>query len=100
VENVHFIQGDVGRAVDGLVREGERFGLLLADPPRTGAPGLARWAVQLGVRKVVYVACDPTSLARDGKALVEAGFRPEHLQLADMFPQTRHVESVLSFVRR
>jgi 23S rRNA (uracil1939-C5)-methyltransferase len=96
VDNVRFIQGDARKACEGLIREGQRFELLLADPPRTGAPGLARWAKALGVRRVVYVACDPSSLARDAAELVQAGFRPGALQVLDMFPQTHHVEAVLS----
>lgn len=99
VENVRFVLDDVARSVKGRIAEGERFDLLLADPPRTGAPGIGGWAQALGVRRVVYVACDPAALARDAKGLVAAGFRPTVLQVADMFPQTRHVEAVLSFER-
>jgi len=97
VQNVRWIQDDAAKSVKRLLGERERFDLLLADPPRTGAPGIGRWARELGVRRVVYVACDPSSLARDGRELVREGFRPTVLQIADMFPQTRHVESVLTF---
>jgi 23S rRNA (uracil1939-C5)-methyltransferase len=47
----------------------------------------------------VYVACDPASLARDAAGLVEAGYKPLALQVVDMFPQTHHVEAVMSFER-
>jgi 23S rRNA (uracil1939-C5)-methyltransferase len=97
VTNVRFVQGDARKVVEGLKREGKRFDLLLADPPRTGAPGLGRQARELGVRRVVYVACDPGSLARDAAGLLEAGYKPLALQVVDMFPQTHHVESVMSF---
>ncbi len=97
VANVRFHQGDARKVCEGLIREGKRFDLALADPPRTGAPGLARWLKALGVRRVVYVACDPGSLARDAAGLVEAGYTPLALQVVDMFPQTHHVESVMSF---
>ncbi len=97
VSNVRFVQGDARKVCEGLIREGKRFDLALADPPRTGAPGLARWLKALGVRRVVYVACDPGSLARDAAGLVEAGYKPLALQVVDMFPQTHHVESVMSF---
>lgn len=99
VENVRFVQGDVAKVVQGLVNEQEQFDVLLADPPRTGAPGLAGWATRLGVKRLVYVACDPASLARDASELVAAGFRPSTLQLVDLFPQTRHIEALLSFLR-
>ncbi|XXF81439.1 class I SAM-dependent RNA methyltransferase [Myxococcaceae bacterium GXIMD 01537] len=99
VTNVRFIQGDARKVCDGLVKEGRRFDLCLADPPRTGAPGLAKWMRALEVRRVVYVACDPASLARDAAGLVEEGYRPLALQVVDMFPQTHHVEAVMSFER-
>lgn len=97
VQNVRFFQGDVKQTCESLIREGEKFDRLLADPPRTGAPGIAEWAEKLGVTTVVYVACDPASLARDAKALLGKGYRPEAVQVVDMFPQTRHVEAVMKF---
>ncbi|RKH74496.1 class I SAM-dependent RNA methyltransferase [Corallococcus aberystwythensis] len=99
VANVRFIQGDARKVCDGLVAEGRSFDLCLADPPRAGAPGLAKWMRALNVRRVVYVACDPASLARDAAGLVEAGYKPVALQVVDMFPQTHHVEAVMSFER-
>jgi 23S rRNA (uracil1939-C5)-methyltransferase len=97
VTNVRFIQGDARKVCEGLIGEGQRFERCLADPPRTGAAGLARQVSALGVKRVVYVACDPASLARDAAGLVEAGYKPLALQVVDMFPQTHHVESVMSF---
>ncbi|MDC0707613.1 methyltransferase domain-containing protein [Stigmatella sp. ncwal1] len=99
VTHVRFIQGDARRVVQGLIGEGRTFDLCLADPPRTGAPGLALQVSLLGVKRVVYVACDPASLARDAAGLVAAGYRPVALQVVDMFPQTHHVEAVMSFER-
>ncbi|MFY2561263.1 class I SAM-dependent RNA methyltransferase [Corallococcus terminator] len=99
VGNVRFVQGDARKVCDGLVSEGRRFDVCLADPPRAGAPGLAKWMVALGIRRVVYVACDPASLARDAAGLVAAGYKPQALQVVDMFPQTHHVEAVMSFER-
>jgi 23S rRNA (uracil1939-C5)-methyltransferase len=99
VANVRFVQGDARKVCDGLLSEGQRFDLCLADPPRAGAQGLARQVSALGVKRVVYVACDPASLARDAAGLVEAGYKPLALQVVDMFPQTHHVEAVMSFER-
>ena len=55
--------------------------------------------IELLVKRVVYVACDPVSLARDARELIEKGYRPLALQLFDLFPQTRHLECVLSLAR-
>jgi 23S rRNA (uracil1939-C5)-methyltransferase len=99
VTNVRFIQGDARKVCEGLKGEGQRFELCLADPPRTGALGLALQVSALGVKRVVYVACDPASLARDAGGLVKEGYKPLALQVVDMFPQTHHVEVVMSFER-
>jgi 23S rRNA (uracil1939-C5)-methyltransferase len=97
VQNVRFVQGDARKVAEGLAKEGEKFDVLLMDPPRTGAPNLAPLARSLGARRVVYVACDPAALARDAAELRRAGFSPVSVQLVDMFPQTRHVEAVMAF---
>ncbi len=95
--NVRFIQGDAEKVCRGLVKEGRRFDLLLADPPRAGAPGLGPLARDLGVRRLVYVACDAGALARDAAGLTGAGFRLTTLQLVDMFPGTHHSETLAAF---
>lgn len=99
VTNVRLVQGDSEKIADGLVREGARFERLLVDPPRSGAPGVGRWAAGLLAERVVYVACDPTSLARDAKELMGRGYQPLALQLFDLFPQTHHVEALMAFSR-
>jgi 23S rRNA (uracil1939-C5)-methyltransferase len=98
-EGVRLVQGDCEKFAAGLVSEGQRFDRLLLDPPRTGAPGIGTWASKLRVARVVYVACDPASLARDAAELVRAGFAPVALQLFDLFPQTHHIEAVMAFAR-
>ncbi len=97
--NIRFVQSDAEKSADGLVREGARFDRLLLDPPRTGAPKVGTWASRLLVSHVVYVACDPVSLARDAASLITNGFRPTALQLFDLFPQTHHIEAVMAFRR-
>src|SRR5262249_45277539 len=95
--NVRWGQGDAGRVGDGLAREGRRFDVLHADPPRTGAPRLAEMARSLEVERLVYVACDAGALARDAARLVAVGLQPEAVQLVDMFPGTHHLEAAMSF---
>jgi 23S rRNA (uracil1939-C5)-methyltransferase len=97
VTNARFVQGDALRVAEGLAAEKKIFPRLLLDPPRTGAPGIGRLARKLGAKRVVYVACDPASLARDAAELKTTGYRPLALQIVDLFPQTRHVEAVMSF---
>ena len=97
--NVRFIQGDAEKIVKGLIAEAHRADRLLLDPPRTGAPGVGSWASKLLVSRVVYVACDPASLARDAADLVAHGYAPRTLRLFDLFPQTRHIEAVMTFSR-
>lgn len=95
--NVRLVRGESAKVVRGLVSEGARFDLLVADPPRSGAAGLGSWAKDLGVRKVIYVSCDPGSLAREASDLFARGFVPRRLKVLDLFPQTRHVEAVMTF---
>lgn len=96
---VKLVEQSAEKAVPALIEAGATFDLLLADPPRTGATGIGGWAKALGPRKVVLVACDPGALAGDAQGLVANGYRPESLQLFDLFPQTHHVEAVMAFER-
>jgi 23S rRNA (uracil1939-C5)-methyltransferase len=67
---------------------------LLLDPPRAGLGGCAEAASSLGAATVVYVSCNPTTLARDVRAFVKAGYRVANVAPIDLFPQTFHVETV------
>lgn len=75
------------------------FDCVLLDPPRSGAALLMPWIARQK-KPVVYVACDPSSLVRDAKVLLDAGYVMEKVTVMDMFPQTKHVESMALFVRR
>ena len=67
---------------------------VILDPPRSGAKSVVPLVVRSEVERVVYVSCNPVTLARDTKALVEGGFRLTRAGIMDMFPHTTHVESV------
>jgi 23S rRNA (uracil1939-C5)-methyltransferase len=97
VDNVEVVQGDVADVLNML--EGE-FELAIADPPRAGcgATVVTRLA-ELGVERLVLVACDPATLARDARMLVGNGYRLVEVRPLDLFPQTYHIESVALFVR-
>lgn len=92
VENVRSIDAPVERALRTLR---ERVDLLVLDPPRRGCgPEVVREIVRLSPRRVVYVSCDPGTLARDVKALAEGGYGLIKTRVVDMFPQTYHLESI------
>ena len=93
--NVRFYAGDALRLGQALAREGRRPDAVLLDPPREGARGVAPLLRDLAPSRVVYVSCDPATLARDVRACAEAGFRVAAAQPVDLFPQTHHVEGVV-----
>lgn len=76
-----------------------RTDLVVLDPPRTGARGAARLLAASRVREVVYVSCDPPTLARDLAVLGDAGFVVDALETFELFPQTSHVETVVHATR-
>ena len=90
--NCEFLAGDVLKAID-LVRETPD--IIVLDPPRDGInPKALRKIIDFGVKKIVYISCKPTSLARDLEMLQECGYGVERCVCVDMFPGTVHVETV------
>lgn len=100
VGNVRFIAGDAGKVAEDFAREGRKFDLVLLDPPRAGARGLAESLALLAPRRIAYVSCDPATLARDVGALRALGYEALSAVPVDMFPQTYHVEGVVILERR
>jgi 23S rRNA (uracil1939-C5)-methyltransferase len=96
---VRFQRGEVGRTLKRLAEKRARFDLAVLDPPRPGAKGLMPLLAALGPRRIIYVSCHPAALARDAAALGEQGYRAASLAVVDMFPQTSHVEAVLTLDR-
>ena len=93
--NVRFLAGAAGPALRDLAPRLQRVDLLTLNPPRKGADEQAREAiVACRPRRVVYVSCDPDTLARDLAWFAERGYRPLRLQPFDLLPQTEHVECV------
>ncbi|MDH5543724.1 MAG: 23S rRNA (uracil(1939)-C(5))-methyltransferase RlmD [Nitrospinota bacterium] len=95
-----FIAGEAYGSAAKLADEGRKFPLIVLDPPRIGAPGLGDIFRRLSAEKVVYVSCNPSSLARDTAELARHGFTLERVEMVDMFPQTFHLESVALFTRK
>ncbi len=90
--NCEFLAGDVLKVVDDLT---EKPDFIVLDPPRDGIhPKAIHKIISFGVKEMVYVSCKPTSLVRDLDILREAGYEVKRCCLVDMFPGTRHVETV------
>lgn len=96
---VRVIEGDALARAQALAADGQRFDALLLDPPRAGCAGLSPVAHSLGVKRIVYVSCDPATLARDVAELRDAGFVPRWARPFDLFPQTPHVEGIVRLER-
>jgi 23S rRNA (uracil1939-C5)-methyltransferase len=78
----------------------DAFDTVVLDPPRTGAsPQAIAAIVRLAAPRLVYVSCDPATLARDAKVLIAAGYRLGPMRGFDFFPNTAHVETVAVFDR-
>ncbi|GIX21255.1 MAG: 23S rRNA (uracil(1939)-C(5))-methyltransferase RlmD [Gammaproteobacteria bacterium] len=79
--------------------EGRSIDKVLLDPPRSGAETVCGWLPRLGAKRIVYVSCNPATLARDARKLVEGGYRLEAAGLLNMFPHTAHSEAMALFSR-
>ena len=95
IENCTFLAGEVRHVLPTLTRDGIRAEVVVADPPRAGFHPKALHALAaLGPARLVYVSCNPSTLARDLGDLVRQGYRLEWVEPVDMFPQTPHIEAV------
>jgi len=95
VNNAWFYAGDVRLAMRELVERAGRPDVLVVDPPRSGlSQKVVRRIIEAGPRRIVYVSCNPTTLAPNAAQLVEAGYALRRVRPVDMFPQTPHIECV------
>ena len=101
IENIRFYCNDAGRFLVNMAEQGEKADVVIMDPPRSGSTEEFMDAVgKLGAEKVVYVSCNPETLARDVRYMKKLGYRAEEAWLVDMFPGTVHVETVVLLVRK
>ena len=100
VENVEFFCGDASDIAAKLENEGLRPDVITVDPPRKGlSPEVIASVAAMGPKRVVYVSCDAATLGRDVKIFAELGYETKRAVAVDMFPGTRHVESVVLLER-
>ena len=101
VANIQFLCADAGKAPRDLIAEGlPAPDVIVLDPPRAGmTPKAARRVAELGAKRIVYVSCNPTTLAGNAPILAEGGYALTRLRPFDLFPHTPHVECVAVFER-
>lgn len=101
IENVEFFCGDAAQLAADFAGRGLRPDVICVDPPRKGlAPEAIAAAAQMAPQRVVYVSCDPGTLGRDVKRFAEYGYRVQRAAACDLFPRTRHIETVCQLVLR
>jgi 23S rRNA (uracil1939-C5)-methyltransferase len=95
IDKAHFFAGDVRLALRELAEKAGRPDVVVVDPPRAGLSAkVVRRIVETSPRRVVYISCNPTTLAPNAAQLVEAGYELKRVRPVDMFPQTPHIECV------
>ncbi len=95
VKNARFFAADATRWISEAAQEGERADVIFMDPPREGStPQFLQSVVQMAPRRVVYVSCNPETLARDLALLTQKSYRVDRSTPVDMFPHTEHIETV------
>ena len=101
IDNARFFAGDVRLALRDLLAKAGRPDVLVVDPPRAGlSKKVVRRIIEAGPSRIVYVSCNPTTLAPNAAQLAEAGYELRRVRPVDMFPQTPHIECVAQLVRR
>lgn len=99
IDNVEFAVGEAETVIPNWYKEGIRADVLVVDPPRKGCDEtLLHTITEMKPKKVVYVSCNPATLARDLRILEDGGYQTVQVQPVDMFPQTTHVECVAELV--
>ena len=101
IENIEFYTADASDFMVEMAKAGEKADVVIMDPPRAGSDErFMSSVVTLSPKRVVYVSCNPETLARDLKYFIKNGYNVKKIQPVDMFPHTNHVESVVLLIRR
>ena len=100
ITNASFINADAGEYMQSMAEKGEKFDIVITDPPRSGcSKKFLESLITLSPKKVIYVSCNPETLTRDLFTLRKGGYRIRKIQPVDMFPNTSHVEVVVCLSR-
>ena len=100
IENAHFLAANARTGVRPLLEQAGTPDVVVIDPPRAGlSQKIVRRVLECEAKKIVYVSCNPTTLAPNAAQIVEAGYRLTRVRPVDMFPQTPHIECVALFER-
>jgi len=95
IENAHFLAANARTGVRPLIVQAGKPDVVVIDPPRAGlSQKIVRRVIECESARIVYVSCNPTTLAPNAAQLVEAGYRLSRVKPVDMFPQTPHIECV------
>ena len=101
VKNAEFIVGDATAVMPALYKQGIRPDVVVVDPPRAGCTEtVLRTFANMKPQRIVYVSCNPATLARDLAILKDLGYITQEVQPVDLFPQTSHVENVALLMRK
>ncbi len=106
IENVQFYSADLSKDISSEAwlynaENTQKYDKILLDPPRSGAMEMLKYIGKLKASRLVYVSCNPATLARDAKVLVhDYGYTLEQAGVMDMFPHTSHVESIALFTKK
>lgn len=99
IENIEFFHEDLTQDFSKSVWATQGVDAILLDPPRAGADFVMQSIVRLQAKRIVYISCDPATLARDIKTLQNQGYQLQKIGVMDMFPHTEHIESIALFSR-
>lgn len=101
MDNIRFVQGDAGKFMEGMADREEQVDVVFMDPPRSGSDeAFLNSLLILAPKKIVYISCNPETQARDLKVLCRKDYQVETIQPVDMFPFTKHVETVALLTKK
>lgn len=102
VTNMSFVNAKVEEFLDDYLKEDKKADLLIIDPPRAGMhPSALPNILKFGTQQMIYVSCNPATLARDLQYILEnSNYMIEKVQAVDMFPHTHHIETVVSLIQK